>query len=339
MDTIGNAIPLEDVDTTVSGGIEELGRALGLSPDFLPFYINPKTNSPYGFGPPGSHKCVASDSSMPRLPANVQMGGDADNDHPFYEIRAPILSRVIQNQMNRPITSGARLEMQHTYGGTIGRCIGNDLEERHLVNNLIHNDTTQRIHITTLAWLEETGWYKVDYGKAAPELRCPALCSGRGTCDWSGNTTTCICDNREDSTPGCFGSFRELSHTGFRTSVQQTPGLPLPTTETSSFRTLPTSIKSSFVRRQLLLNTMSAPTALDNVDDKVAEASDGTLIEGNNAGWKQQDPKGDSEIGIVERGEGREQLIDSNQMAGANVNNKAGTKQTMLRVIKVDDLD
>ena len=58
-----------------------------------------------------------------------------------------------------------------------------------LSNEVTRSDAFQRIHITTLAWLEETGWYKVDYRKAAPELRCQALCSGLGTCDGSGNTT------------------------------------------------------------------------------------------------------------------------------------------------------
>jgi hypothetical protein len=318
MDTVNNAIPLDDIETQVSSGIQELGRALGLSSDFLPFYINPKTNIPYGFGQPGSHKCATSDSEIWILPANVQLGSDVDDGHPFYEISTPTLSRIVQNQLNRPLTRGARLETQPTYGGTIGQCIGNRLDESLIVNHLTHNNTFQRIHITTLAWLEETGWYKVDYRKAAPELRCQALCSGRGTCDGSGNSTRCLCDDRDDSTPGCTNSLREL---------QNPLAVALPLADTSSLLPSPTSLRGSFVRRQLLLNTLSAPT------------SGMTRIASNTAEGKQHDQNDGRETRIAETGGGREHLVGSKQMEDSNLKNIVETKRRRLRVIKVDDLD
>jgi hypothetical protein len=278
METVDNAIPLYQIETIISEGTHELGRALGLSSDFLPFYTNPQSNMPYGFGPLSSHKCIASDLMTSRLPANIQLGHTFGNENPSYEIIAPILTRVIQNQLNDPAVRGARLAKQQTLGGTMGRCVGNRLDGRIFVTAPIDNVTVQSIPITTMAWLEETGWYKVDYRKAAPELMCPALCSGRGTCDWSRNTPRCLCDDKDDHTPGCFQFANDLNQTNIEGSIHQSPAQALPTTDASTIQP-PTLIQGSFERRHLPRITRSGSPALKRAGGKIAKASDATQIE------------------------------------------------------------
>ena len=171
--TVGNTVPLDEIETKVSVGLLEVGHALGLSADFFPFYIDPATDEPYGFGDFGPYECVSSRSTVQRLPAIIQPGSYADGAHSFYEITTPTLTRVVQNLFNCPVLSGARLENQPTSGGTMGSCIGSHLDERLFFDELMggnHNGIVSSNHISavTMAWLEETGWYKGDYTKASP---------------------------------------------------------------------------------------------------------------------------------------------------------------------------
>jgi len=38
-----------------------------------------------------------------------------------------------------------------------------------------------------------------------PNMICPASCSGKGTCEWSGKNSKCICLDKTNTSAGCFG--------------------------------------------------------------------------------------------------------------------------------------
>ena len=43
-----------------------------------------------------------------------------------------------------------------------------------------------------------------------PHLICPANCSGKGVCDYCREIPRCVCDDRFDETPGCWGDFMSV---------------------------------------------------------------------------------------------------------------------------------
>lgn len=42
--------------------------------------------------------------------------------------------------------------------------------------------------------------------QVCPNMFCPAMCSGKGICDWSLPTPSCSCFDESDTTPGCYDS-------------------------------------------------------------------------------------------------------------------------------------
>ncbi len=84
----------------------------------------------------------------------------------YYEIVLPTVRQVVRNQFNCQSMTGARLENQPTNAHA---CLGSHFDERFFqyhTMSALYDSTSDYFNPLTLALLEDSGWYRVNFRKA-----------------------------------------------------------------------------------------------------------------------------------------------------------------------------
>lgn len=163
--TVGELlIPAPQVAETVLTAIHEVGHILGVGAFLYALFRSP-TGEPLTPRPfqPREVLCVDGTAQNIVFPSeNTLQLGEKTNGGIYYDIVTPRVQQVIRNHYNCQSLYGARLENQPTSPS----CSGNHFDERTLYNELMTPIITGGLNIlspVTLALLEDSGWYQVNY--------------------------------------------------------------------------------------------------------------------------------------------------------------------------------
>lgn len=164
----------------------EVAHILGINSDLFKFYRNSVTGEPLtsrkrgflGLNGGGfvstTAKCVDNrpDEKMYMPCSNtIQYReeevkfGNAVEKRSYYEIVLPTVVQVVRNQFNCQRLTGARLENHPTRDD----CIGSHFDERQWFSEFmsaVYDKDSAHLSSLTLAILEDSGWYKVNYEMA-----------------------------------------------------------------------------------------------------------------------------------------------------------------------------
>eukprot|EP00551_Chaetoceros_affinis_P011342 CAMPEP_0203677368 /NCGR_PEP_ID=MMETSP0090-20130426/27956_1 /ASSEMBLY_ACC=CAM_ASM_001088 /TAXON_ID=426623 /ORGANISM="Chaetoceros affinis, Strain CCMP159" /LENGTH=674 /DNA_ID=CAMNT_0050544241 /DNA_START=265 /DNA_END=2289 /DNA_ORIENTATION=- len=151
----------------------ELLHVFVLNEYLFPFYQNAVTGNPLS-NPNSVRKvpCVngkedmvffgISDETMVHRMEPVKFNG-MKQMRSYYEITLPSVRQVVRNHFNCPMAGGARLENQPTNPNS---CFGAHFDERFFQYNLmsaLYDSTSVHFSPLTLALMEDSGWYKVNF--------------------------------------------------------------------------------------------------------------------------------------------------------------------------------
>lgn len=98
--------------------------------------------------------------------SNIIQPGTTANGLLYYDIVTPRVQSVVRNHFNCQTLKGARLEIQDT---SATACVGSHWDERLFQSELmspIFSGTSDVLSPLTLALMEDSGWYQVNYGSA-----------------------------------------------------------------------------------------------------------------------------------------------------------------------------
>jgi leishmanolysin-like peptidase len=154
--------------------VHEIGHALGFASDSLAYFRDGDTGAPLTprdedgepVPTPGNFRCpsgeIVTDAVLP-----------ANNTLQFFEERGLIVSKLVtprllsvaRNFFDCPSLNGVEWENQPTSSGS---CIGSHWEERLFEQELMTALSQERTMYSamTLAFFEDTGWYKANFSKA-----------------------------------------------------------------------------------------------------------------------------------------------------------------------------
>lgn len=150
--------------------IHEVCHALGFTIDLLKYFRDPTTGEPLTPRPftPTNVRCADGSVQSLEFPAtNTVMTRQTPDDRIFHEVVTPRVTQVARNQFNCQSMTGARLENQPTSAGF--SCVGSHWDERLFLSELmgpIFSGYSDILSPLTLAFLEDSGWYKVSYENA-----------------------------------------------------------------------------------------------------------------------------------------------------------------------------
>jgi len=171
--------------------LHEIAHTLGFDSYLFKFFRDAKTGEPLTPRPFQTTvvECSNGDSSSEHhgFPSSkVLQRGKHSNGDVYYEIVTPRVKQVVQNHFNCPSLTGARLENYEA------SCIGSHWDERLFLADILSPALEWRgnyLTPLTLALLEDTGWYKVDY----TNVTAPTFGLGAG-CDFINGD--CIVDDK-----------------------------------------------------------------------------------------------------------------------------------------------
>lgn len=150
--------------------IHEIGHILGMSSNSLPFFRNPRTGEPLTKRPfvPKKVKCVNGEEYFYNIvpDENTVKGMQGKNGVRHFLMVTPMVKTVVRNHFDCQSLEGARLENQPTGNND---CYGSHWDERLFYSesmSAVYNDGSSLVSPLTLAFLEDTGWYRADYSKA-----------------------------------------------------------------------------------------------------------------------------------------------------------------------------
>ena len=169
------------IRTMVDVMSHELVHVLGLNSELYKYFRNSKTGKPLtprrkktGFATTDNVPCVggqkkkdltiACDNTVKYGEELVKFGNDYAK-RGFYEIVTPTVMQVARNHFNCQDLAGARLENQPTSAD----CIGSHFDERTWFTEFmsaIYDEDAAFFSPLTLAFLEDTGWYKSNFRRA-----------------------------------------------------------------------------------------------------------------------------------------------------------------------------
>jgi hypothetical protein len=95
-------------------------------------------------------------------PLVLQEGRHAITGNRYFELVTPTVRRVVQNQFNCPTMRGARLENQQNTAD----CFGSHWDEMLFYTEIMTPVFSQSVNVLsplTLAFLEDSGWYRANY--------------------------------------------------------------------------------------------------------------------------------------------------------------------------------
>jgi len=164
----------EMVHYSVGVAMHEIGHVLGISSDSLAYFRHPITGQALTPRPfeISTVTCVNGDKiqylGMPssevlqeRVVSSATTNGGGDKLR-YYEVVTPTVQRVVKNQFNCPTLLGARLENQQD--GT--DCFGSHWDERLYYTEIMGAVFSKSMNVLsplTLAYIESSGWYRVNY--------------------------------------------------------------------------------------------------------------------------------------------------------------------------------
>ena len=164
----------EMVHYSVGVAMHEIGHVLGISSDSLAYFRHPITGQSLTPRPfeISTVTCVNGDKiqylGMPssevlqeRVVSSATNGGGGDKLR-YYEVVTPTVQQVVKNQFNCPTLLGARLENQQD--GT--DCFGSHWDERLYYTEIMGAVFSKSMNVLsplTLAYIESSGWYRVNY--------------------------------------------------------------------------------------------------------------------------------------------------------------------------------
>ncbi len=177
----------KSIDSMIDIMSHELVHVLGLNSELYKYFRNSLTGAPLtprkknffgresGFELSNNVPCVGgqSDRSLELACENtirykeelVDFGTDTLS-RGYYEVVLPTVAQVSRNHFNCPSLQGARLENQPTSED----CTGSHFDERTWFTEFmsaVYDDKAAYFSPLTLAFLEDTGWYKCDFSKAS----------------------------------------------------------------------------------------------------------------------------------------------------------------------------
>ena len=150
------------VQNLVTVAAHELGHVLGLTSASLPFLRHPITGKPYTPRPFRLSQVICANGQE-----EVFLG--APNSQVLsrtgfgYEVQTPLVAQVVRNHFHCPALTGALLENQPTVESD---CFGSHWDERYFYTELMGafvSPTDNTLSPLTLAFLEDTSWYRGNY--------------------------------------------------------------------------------------------------------------------------------------------------------------------------------
>lgn len=150
----------------VETALHEMAHLLGFVDEFMKFYRDGETGEPLTPRPFRYETVTCVDGTRRNVikPPFLRDGLTSSGAN-YFEVTTPRVAQVVRNQFDCQQLSGARLETQPTSTS----CFGSHLEERLYFTELmgaIYTDSSV-LSALTLAFLEDTGWYKANYTNAA----------------------------------------------------------------------------------------------------------------------------------------------------------------------------
>ena len=159
-------VPADQSDFAVKAIMHEVGHIVGMNPELLKFFRDPKTGRPLTPRPfqLSEEECVSGPSQNVLKPAcnTLQLRRDA-NGVKYYEIVTPTVVQVVRNHFDCQIMTGARLENQP---GSPSNCFGSNWDQRLFLMEVMASPiqvTDFFLSPITLAVLEDSGWYIANY--------------------------------------------------------------------------------------------------------------------------------------------------------------------------------
>ena len=154
----------ETTDDTILIAAHEVGHVLGVDSDLFVFFRDPTTGLPRTPRPFQLTEvtCVNGTDEYQYFPAESTLKSEITSDGLFsYTIVTPRVATVTRNQFDCQSLTGARLENRPGEG-----CTGSHFDERLFFTELmgpVFSGTSDVLSPLTLALLEDSGWYQVNY--------------------------------------------------------------------------------------------------------------------------------------------------------------------------------
>lgn len=150
----------------------EVGKILGLSPALFRYFRNPLTKQPYG-STERTVRCVDGAEETLFVPNILQTWIESDSlgkEIGRWELTTPTVRQVVRNHFDCQILHGARLSQTDS-----SSCFGDFFDPRyHFDDNLTPSggsaDMAYSLSPLTLALLEDSGWYRVNFEKSTVPL-------------------------------------------------------------------------------------------------------------------------------------------------------------------------
>jgi len=141
----------DDSDAIFNDLIFYLGQIVGWSPSLFSHYRNPDTGIPWGTSTK-EVTCHDKSTQLVELPNILKSANDGSG----FQLISPTVVQVARNQFDCQTMTGV------PFAGDVG-CFGNWFDERLFYHEGLFTPLT-------LALLEDSGWYKIDYQRAVPAL-------------------------------------------------------------------------------------------------------------------------------------------------------------------------
>uniref|UniRef100_A0A7S3V3W3 Leishmanolysin-like peptidase n=1 Tax=Chaetoceros debilis TaxID=122233 RepID=A0A7S3V3W3_9STRA len=198
---------INDVEQIINVGVHEVAHILGFNDDLFKYFRDFDTGNPLTPRPfketvvdcvDGTRRKVelASSKTLKKIE-----GKDENGDHLHYEIITPSVQQVVRNQFNCPSLEGARLENQPTKSS----CTGGHWDERlfftETMGPILSSKSAALLSPLTVALLEDSGFYTVNYTSPYVENSPFGLGSG---CDFVNGS--CI-DKSKNEVPEAFKGY------------------------------------------------------------------------------------------------------------------------------------
>jgi len=178
---------LNEIEKVVKIGVHEVGHALGWNDDLFKYFRDRETGEPLTKRPFQSQVVTCVDGSVRQiqLPAeNTVVSTTTEKEGKsttFFEIVTPSVQLAVRNQFGCQDVRGARLENQPTKNSCIGAHFDERLYYTEVMSPIYSSQHASALSPITVALLEDSGFYDVDY--SSPFVKNSPFGLGAG-CDF-----------------------------------------------------------------------------------------------------------------------------------------------------------